>query len=90
MSTWDQSLFLHGMCRPRFTSVQQFADNTGVVHCYLRLDGEFGILPHSRGEANECGCCFSNPLAYLSVQGEVAADSGPMYVIYGFELPAMG
>lgn len=65
------------MCRPRFTSVQQFADNTGVVHCYLRLDGEFGILPHSRGEANECGCCFSNPLAYLSVQGEVAADSGP-------------
>ena len=71
-----QMPFLPGVCGSCLTTVQQCADNTGIVHCYLGLRCQLGVGPHTCCEARKgCGC-LPDSLIKLCVQGEVVSDSG--------------
>lgn len=68
--------------------VEKCAYGVGIVVCHLSLDRELGVVPHSRGEASECSCCFPNPLVYFCVQVELAADrlSDVHELVHNFQL----
>ena len=67
---------LPGICSPRLATIQQCADNTGIVNWHLGLHRQLGACLHSSRETGESLSCLPNPLVDLCIQGEVFSDGG--------------
>ena len=75
-----QSPFLPGVSGPCLAAVEQCADDTGVVHCYLGLHCQLGVGPHTCCEAR-MGCgCLPDPLSISASRERLSVMVEPRYV----------
>ena len=71
-----ESAFLVGVQIPCFTAIEQCAEQAGLLHLHLGVDGQHGVIPDPLCKASHCFHCLANPCVKFGIQGEVAGDRG--------------